>query len=287
MEIDRTQCNNKILEVLRFFINICNENNLTYFVAYGSAIGAALYQGFIPWDDDIDVIMPRPDFERFKQFFQQRDMGKYEIVTPLNTPGYYMPFVKLCDKTTTILEQHRHHCLLGMCIDIFVIDGAKNDPKEMETIRKKMYKYRRILELSNTYYTLSDLFRMYIRKKRIRAVLGYLLFSLNRRKFSTLAATELEKLEKSYDYNHSEYVTNGYIIRPIYPKTWLEDKIMMPFETLQVAMPREYNQWLNLFYGDYTQLPPEDQRHTHFKAYCNLEKRENIDEVLQKVKKIR
>lgn len=286
MEIDRIQWNNKILEVLKFYINICNENNLTYFVAYGTAIGAARHKGIIPWDDDIDVIMPRPDFERFKQICQHRDMGKYEIMTPQYTPGYYLPFIKLCDKTTTLLEKSHYHCVLGMYIDIFVIDGVKNDLQEIETINKKINKYYRILDLANSYYTLSDLFQMYIRKKRIRIVLQYLFYSLNRRKYSTLAAIEIEKIEKRYDYNLCEYATNGIIKHVIYPKTWLEDKIMMPFETLQVALPREYKQWLNLFYGDYMQLPPEDQRHYgHSVAYYNLDRRMTYDEVLIEMKK--
>ena len=124
MEVtDRKRWNRTLLEILKYYINICEENNLTYFLAYGSAIGVARHQGFIPWDDDIDVIMPRPDYERFIQICQQRDMGKYEIVTPQNTPGYYLPFIKLCDKTTTLWEKRHYHCVFGMYIDIFVIDG--------------------------------------------------------------------------------------------------------------------------------------------------------------------
>lgn len=286
MEVtDRKRWNRTLLEILKYYINICEENNLTYFLAYGSAIGVARHQGFIPWDDDIDVIMPRPDYERFIQICQQRDMGKYEIVTPQNTPGYYLPFIKLCDKTTTLWEKRHYHCVFGMYIDIFVIDGAKDDSQETKAISKKIRKYYRMLDLSNSYYTLSDLFHMYICKKRIRVIFQYLKYALNRKKYSQLAIKEIEKLEKRYDYNLCEYATNGYYKRVVYPKAWLEDKIMMPFETLQVAMPCEYKRWLNLFFDDYTQLPPEDQRHyEHSIAYYNFDCRMSLDEIITEMK---
>ena len=288
MEVtDRKRWIETILAILKFYIDICESNNLTYFIAYGSAIGAARHHGFIPWDDDVDVVMPRPDYERFIEICNKSDLGKYEIVTPLNTPGYYLPFTKLCDKTTTLLEKRHYHCIFGMYIDIFVIDGMKNDPQEIEATGKLYDKYWRMLDLANSYYTVSDLFHKYICNKRIGIVLQYLHYSLNRKKYSKIATEGIERLVKRYDFNECEYTVKyprGYGNREVYPKAWLEGKSMLPFETLQVAMPGDYKRWLNQFFGDYTQLPPENERHfEHSIAYYNLDKRESLDEVLKKI----
>ncbi len=277
----------KILEAFRFYIDICEDNKLTYFIAYGSAIGAARHHGFIPWDDDVDVVMPRPDYERFIEICQNRDMGKYEIVTAQNTPGYYLPFTKLCDKTTTLLEKSHYRCVLGVFIDIFVIDGMKNDPQEIEKTGLFYDKCWEMLDLANSYYSLADIYRKFICKKRFRVVGRYYKYSLNRMKYSQKAIQAIEAITKKYDYKECEFTVKyprGYGNREVYPKSWLEGKTMMPFETLQVALPGDYKRWLNQFFGDYTKLPPEDQRHfEHSIAYYNLDKRETLEEILKKI----
>lgn len=286
---DRKRWIDTILAILKFYIDICEENKLTYFIAYGSAIGAARHHGFIPWDDDVDVVMPRPDYEKFIGICKQRDMGKYEIVTPENTPGYYLPFTKLCDTTTTLLEKRHYHCVFGMYIDIFVIDGMKNDPQEIEATGKLYDKYWRMLDLANSYYTLSDLWHKYLCQKRLKIVFQYLTYSSNRQKYTTIAVKGIKKLVRRYDFNQCEYTVKyprGYGNREVYPKAWLDGKTMMPFESLQVAMPGDYKRWLNQFFGDYTQLPPEEDRHfEHSIAYYNLDQRESLDEVLRKIEK--
>lgn len=286
-DTDRRKWIDKILEILQYFINLCEENNLTYFIAYGSAIGAARHHGFIPWDDDVDVVMPRPDYERFIDICKQIDLGKYEIVTPQNTVGYYLPFTKLCDKTTTLLEKRHYHCVLGMFIDIFVIDGMKNVPAEIESTGKQYDKFCRMLDLANSYYSLYDLFHLYLFNKRIRIVLQYLQYSLNRKKYTKIAIEGIERIVKRYDYNECEYTVKyprGYGNREVYPKAWLEGKTMMSFEKLKVALPGDYKRWLNQFFGDYTQLPPIEQQHfEHSYAYYNLDKRESLEEVFHKL----
>lgn len=286
-EKDRKRWIEKILEVFEFYINICEENHLKYFIAYGSAIGAARHHGFIPWDDDVDVVMPRPDYERFLEICASRDMGKYEIVTAQNTPGYYLPFTKLCDKTTTLLEKRYYHCVLGMFIDIFVIDGMVNDKKEIEETGRLYDGYWRMIDLANSYYSLYDLYNLFIKKKRLKVVFEYLKYSFNRKKYTDIAIKGIESLTRRYNYNEQDYTVKyprGYGNREVYPKAWLEGKTMMPFERLQVALPGDYKRWLNQFFGDYTQLPPEDQRHfEHSIAYYNLDRRETLEEIQRKI----
>lgn len=286
---DKKRWNQILLEILHYFITICEENNLTYYIYYGSAIGAARHHGMIPWDDDIDVCMPRPDYERFLQICAEKDMGKYELITPQNTPNYYTSFAKLCDKTTTIYERTCYRFVLGMYIDIFVIDGMINNPQEIEKTGKKYSHYCRMLELSNSYYSLLDLYHKYIKNRRLRIVVQYYMYSLNRGKYSKLAIQKLDVLAKKYDYEEAEYSVvypRIYGNRDICPQKWLKGKTLLPFESLQVALPMDYKSLLNHIYGDFTQLPPEDQRqYQHSIVYYNLEVRESLEDVLRKVRK--
>ena len=158
---DRKRWIEKTLEVFSFFIKLCEDYRLTYFIAYGSAIGTIRHHGFIPWDDDIDVIMPRPDYERLVHIFRKEDMGRYELVTATNTPNYYLPFTKLCDKTTTVYEDTSYRCVIGVFIDIFVLDGIINNPDKIEETGRCYEKYWRMFLLANSYYTITDIFNRF------------------------------------------------------------------------------------------------------------------------------
>ena len=87
-----------ITDVFRKFIEICKENDLSYFCCGGTAIGAIRHQGMIPWDDDIDVFMPRPDYDKFIKIAQSVELDKYELITPFTHPNYPLYFAKLCNK---------------------------------------------------------------------------------------------------------------------------------------------------------------------------------------------
>ena len=93
-----------ITDILRAFVEICNEHGLHYFCVGGTAIGAVRHGGMIPWDDDIDVCMPRPDYERFVEVFNAMDSPDYELVTPYSQDNYPLPSMKLCNKKTTLME---------------------------------------------------------------------------------------------------------------------------------------------------------------------------------------
>lgn len=287
IEVDINQYKETTLKVLEFFVNFCEQHHLRYYVAYGSAIGAVRHHGFIPWDDDVDVAMPRPDYECFVSICQTADLGKYELVTPQNTHGYYLPIAKLCDKDTTLLEKKHYRCIIGSYIDIFVIDGMANDPKILEETGRIYNYYYRMLELANSYYSFSDLYKFYIKRRRLRIVFSYLKYALNRKKYTKMAIQGIEEISHRYSYETHDMTIiypRIYGDREFCPKAWLEGCTMMAYETLQVALPSNYEQWLNQLYGDYMKLPPENQRHyQHSKAYCNLEKRERIEDVINKI----
>jgi phosphorylcholine metabolism protein LicD len=121
--IDKNQYKKIVVDVFEQFIHFCEQNNLRYYCAYGTALGAVRHQGMIPWDDDIDVYMPRPDYEKFIETYPQQDSKHYEIITPRYNKNYYLAFTKMCNKTTTLLEDEEHLFVIGAFIDIFPLDA--------------------------------------------------------------------------------------------------------------------------------------------------------------------
>ena len=120
-----------ITDVLKEFQKICNRHQLTYYAIGGTAIGAVRHHGIIPWDDDIDVGMPRPDYERFLEICRTSDLGNYELVSNETHRNYNLPFPKFCNRNTTLVERMDVPCVIGLFIDIFPLDNTSDDMVEV------------------------------------------------------------------------------------------------------------------------------------------------------------
>lgn len=277
-----------ITDILKYYIRLCEKYHLRYFIAYGSAIGAARHHGIIPWDDDIDVVMPRPDFEKLLEICKHEDMGKYEIVSPFNTPNYYLPFYKMCNNETTLLENEDFKCVLGMYIDIFVYDGMVSDKSISDHLRHEYVKYWNRFTVASSYYSWERI-KGKLKRGQIKDLVHYFLLSLNRDGYRKKFLRKLYDITHAYNYDDMELIVKyppGYGASEVIPKEWIEESTLLPYEDLQVAIPKDYTRWLNNYFKDYTQLPPENERHPHHNiAYVNLKKRESLEEVLKKIKK--
>lgn len=283
----RRQWNECITDVLDFFIKLCKSHDLRYYIAYGSAIGAIRHKGIIPWDDDIDVVMPRPDFERLKQICATTPTGKYELVGPHNTPGYYMPFVKMCNKETTLLESEEFHCVLGMYIDIFVYDGMSDDIEVARHYLQQYRKYWNRFTVVSSYYPWSKI-KAKLKRGEVKDLIHYLLLSLDRSYFRKRFLNKLHSIVHAFDYDSCDTIIKyppGYGENEVIPKSMIEECIEVPFENLNVSIQKNYDALLRRYFGDYMQFPPEQEQHSnHLIAYINLEKRESYQEVMAKIK---
>ena len=279
--------NRIITDVLRFYIGLCKKHNLCYFIAYGSAIGAARHHGIIPWDDDIDVVMPRPDYERFLEICKTEDLGDYELMTPYNTPHYSLPFAKLCNKNTTLLESNDFRCILGLYIDIFVYDGMVDNKAVSDELRRQYVKYWNRFTVASSYYSWEHI-KEELRRGRYKELAHYFLLSLNREGNRRKFLKKMHDITHAYDYEKTDLIVKyppGYGEREVIPKAWVEESVELPFEDTHVAIQKDYEKVLNHYFGDYKQLPPEEERHTtHLKAYVNMDRRETIEEVMRKIK---
>ena len=150
--------NATILDILNAFMEICKRHDLRFYCCAGTAIGAVRHHGIIPWDDDIDVIMPRPDYDRLLEIAKTEDFGKYELVTPYNDESYPLYFSKLSDRTTTLVEERERPCVIGLYVDIFPLDPTDDD---IEKAKRLKVRYTKIINRLNAVST-HNTFREYL-----------------------------------------------------------------------------------------------------------------------------
>lgn len=245
------------LDMLKQFVEICNRLELEYFLVCGSALGAVKYRGFIPWDDDIDVAMPREDYQRFLRKAPSL-LPDYVFLQNFRTdPEFPHIFSKLRDSRTTFIEAgvaHRkiHH---GVYIDIFPLDGYPEGKLAQFRLEfwKKIYSWQQYCALEG-----DAPFKVRIRN-RIFRLLGY-------HKCTAKTLAKMEELFLRYPASDSAIWCNHgnwqgrleYAPRSQYGKgTWGE------FEGLTVRLPENYDAYLTQKYGPWQQDLPESQKHSH------------------------
>lgn len=264
------------LEILKDFISICNKYNLPYFATGGTAIGALRHQGFIPWDDDVDVCMLRKDYDTFMEVAPKEMGDKYIFMTTETEPRYPLMFGKMVKKGTRFIEDayQQANYPLGIYIDIFPYDQTPEDESLRKKWQKKTWHIGRMHVL-----TLIPNPKLPDSVTGIKAFIAntgchmiHLLFKLfgmtpakTNRKYLKWATSCPEPDSDLYiDYS---YITGENLMirtKDAFPV------VEVPFEDTTVSMVRNYDEFLRPEYGDYMQLPPEDQRHNHYAAFIDF-----------------
>ena len=246
------------LKILQEVASFCNDNGIRYYLAYGTLLGAVRHKGYIPWDDDIDIMMPRPDYIKFIKTFNGYSI-KSRVDSHLLDSAYPWPFAKVID-TNTVMEEHIKYAYkeMGVYIDIFPIDGVSADKGKLS----RQYQYIKLLKLLLSVK----------RGKKFRSRKPWQNFLLN---FSSLLSfISYPKLIKRFDTTVSKYgfdesvntailVMAGYGKNEIIPKNFYDEIVNLNFEGFSFNAPGEYKQWLEHIYGDYMTPPPPEKRITH------------------------
>ena len=266
-----------IIDVLSAFIRICEAQGLRYFCAGGTAIGAVRHQGMIPWDDDIDVFMPRPDYDRFLALAAHSMPEGYEVLSPYATKDYPMYFAKMCNARTTLLENERIPCVFGLYIDIFPLDGACDD---VETCYREKRRFKRLmnkLEAVSTHNSFGEYVGLLTKRREWGRFAVKTVAFCCRSWLRRWLLKQMDSIAYGHDYALSLRVvtySGAYQRQEIYPKAWLETPQMFAFEGIMVNLPHDYDAYLRHFFGDYMTLPPVEQRTSHHqKVFFDLDKR--------------
>ncbi|CDC95153.1 licD family protein [Roseburia sp. CAG:380] len=244
------------LRIVNEINQICLRNNIKYSMIGGTLIGAVRHHGFIPWDDDIDLMMERSEYKRFLNIAEKELSEEFYIADYEHTPSIGEPFTKIMMKNTVMKESFTgsSNAPAGIFVDIFPVDNAPQS-KLFKTIQRyKNYILRKkILIKSNYCFGKTGV------KKFIYDTLERLTFESksdlvrkyrnNQIKYNYRNTTEYVSLCGAYDYN-----------RETLPKRWLSEYTFLEFEGQKLMAFKEYDKILRHYFGDYMKLPPENER---------------------------
>lgn len=247
---------NIALEVKR----ICNKHEIKYSLIAGTLLGAIRHKGFIPWDDDMDIGMLRSEYEKFIEVAKKELSNDYFLQTWETDLGFGMPFAKIRKNGTKYVEKNsiktdQHE---GIFIDIFPFDAVPNSRLRKKTHELKTYILKRLL-LIKLGYQLWDSDENF--KKNIYRIISVVIQPISLEYIKEKLKNEMVKYN---NYSMEEVVTiggsYGYRKETIFKK-WLENLQTIEFEKCDFLAPVENVNYLEKFYGDYKELPPEEKRY--------------------------
>ncbi len=256
--------------------NLCNANNIPFFVSGGTAIGALRHHGFIPWDDDIDVCFLRKDYTKVLNLISTELSDKYDLYFIDNTDGYVIPIAKMCKKNTKIIEDADTDSAFstGIFLDLFVYDRTSSDINKRKKQIRNTWIWARCCVLS--YYKHprfpASLKGIKLKAARFACLLIHFLFKLLRLDRMFFYKKYL-KAAMRYDQSDSKLYTDFSYFNPeclVTSEDTIFPLVQMPFEDIQVQMLHNADKYLTSQYGDYMQIPPVEKRKTHTPRFVDF-----------------
>lgn len=263
-----TELQQKLLSILKWYHNFCQDYHLTYYIIGGTLLGAVRNKQFIPWDDDIDVAMPRNDYEKFISL-TNKSTSIYNVESCYHdSADCFVPFTKIYDTTTTRIASGDIPIRKGIFVDVFPLDGISN----LSFIRKIHF------FAIHTLKALQSNCRCLCKKKRSLA--ATLAIFLARKYFSSVCLSNnyslfLNYICKYYKFNETNYagslVGGAYGLKEIVPVRYYGTPKLYTFEDVLVYGPEHGDLLLTAVYGDYMTLPPLEERVSpHPPLFCDL-----------------
>lgn len=253
------------IELIRIYADICQKEGLSYYMYSGTMLGAVRHKGYIPWDDDADFAMPRPDYDRFLEVAGKYMCGHYSFATHKNTEGHLYYFTRLYnDQAKLSVATAEKVRIENVWVDIYPLDGMPNNP----VLRRLHYvrlMYRKAL-FQLAHFEVVNVVR-YRKAWYERALL-----QLGKRiPFDRILSRdkEFDKLDRAArrcPYEDSDYVLDiigQYRLRELFPKSVYGEGRLYEFEGMCLWGPQDYDTYLTQLYGDYMTPSPVSERNKH------------------------
>lgn len=256
------------LDILKDVSAFCEAHGIRCYLGYGTLLGAARHRGFIPWDDDVDVLMPRPDYERFC-----REYGgdRFSVHTFRNDPGFFYPFAKVYDDRTLVVEDRDPNGRSAVCVDVFPVDGLSDADAHPRRVLRGQRRCYAALSLRRA----PPLLRRRSWRKQLALWIGAplrLIPSVVRGGLARRALRRFDRTVSAVGFDSALFagvMVWGYGSREALPRSVFDPGEALPFEDGRFPAMRGWREYLAGLYGDYMTPPPPDRRITHhdFRAW--------------------
>lgn len=251
-ELNLKQIQERGLMLITSFDQFAKENDIHYYLSGGTLLGAVRHKGFIPWDDDIDIMIPRPDYEKLIRIFEH---PKYKLSCVDNDDHYGTPYARIWDTDTRLISDTKNQIEMGVFIDIFPIDGF---PKSKLLTNIHLFISFFYMVLIVTLMQKED-HPQNQRYKNLKRILKMIF-----RKTPNYYGKKLNKYTQKYSYEKCDYVgvkvTHQYLFHEKNSKSIFAETKYFDFENIKLPVPGGYHYYLSNLYGNYMKLPPEDKR---------------------------
>ena len=262
MELTPEQVKVETIRAMEVIIEICKKIGIKYVLYYGSLIGAVRHGGFIPWDDDLDIAMLRPDYELFKKYCieNEDELRPYKLIGDFNQSNYIYNIPRFCDLRFRMETPKLKDTGMGIFIDVYPFDGVGSniDRAKREFATKKNFYHSCVSYASGE-------FKPKYNGKKLRFVLRRVLYRYAKIVGCKPFKRKLYALKNNYSLDASEYVEGlvwGASFSPVPKYTFLKTE-EISFEGIKVTIPKNYDEILTVMYGDYMTPPPPESRHPH------------------------
>ena len=259
-----------LLEILLDIKSVCEKYQINYMLSAGTALGAVRHKGFIPWDDDVDIMMLRSEFSKFKAVFDDELSDRYELVEPLSNPHCYSKMVKIYKKGTTFVEIPTAgvHGPDMIFVDLFLLE---NLPKSGWKRKLKEIAYNVAFRASSVCLDYQYPSPPILQKSKVdrelrqyysfRRFCGFFFSLFGNIRFYLKICESLAKSNEETDWVSMPSDT-GYLGR-VYPRRLFTSFTDAEFCGYMMKIPEDYDAYLSIDYGDYMQIPPPEKREVH------------------------
>lgn len=266
------------IDLLKKVVDICKKYNIQFFLHYGSLLGAVRHKGFIPWDDDIDIVMPRADFDLFLRVAEEELDEPYYLQTGKNSPELICNGKAMLRRSDTMKVIWGRDVLKpgnqGVFIDIMVLDKIPCESVQSKKQRKKVDWYLSLLFIKANRDEVTQMKSMGIGKKGVKLrklLVRFLSYRYLNRKLKQFMS-QANSLEDGYEYCCFPTDLGGAYRHKTYSKECFEEMCLQPYEDMELPIPVGYHEVLTKLYGDnYMELPPESKRKSKHCGICKTD----------------